>query len=269
MQRRYCRLGLVLLIIIACLVSTAAYGWQEMNLRAPQIAARGAALMDVNTGRLLLGKQENMRLPMASTTKIMTAILAIESGRLQEMVTVSDAATRVEPSSIWLVPGERISLHHLVYGLMLRSGNDAAVAIAEHLAGGVDEFAQLMNRKAQALGLRNTHFCNPHGLPHPEHYTTAYDLALLSAYALRNDLFTEVVSTARMTLPREQQTAECIWHNKNRLLQTYPGADGVKTGWTRAAGYCLVASANRAGFRRVSIVIRQLWREDIPSMLVL
>jgi len=221
----------------------------------PRIGAKGAALMDVASGRLLWAQNEHARLPMASTTKIMTAILAIESGRLDETVTVSQTAVLVEPSSIWLVPGEQMQLLHLVYGLMLRSGNDAACAIAEHLAGSVPEFAGLMNQKAKELGMHNTNFKNPHGLPDPEHYTTAYDLAVLSAYALRNQQFTEIVSTTRFTLPWEQHATPRIWHNKNRLLQTYPGADGVKTGWTRAAGHCLVASANRSGFRLVAVVL--------------
>lgn len=226
-----------------------------LALGLPAIGAKSAALMDVNSGRLLFGKNERERLPMASTTKIMTAILAIESGRLDDLVTVSSTAVKVEPSSIWLVPGEQMSLAHLVYGLMLRSGNDAACAIAEHLAGSITSFAALMNQKAQELGMHDTKFKNPHGLPDPEHYTTAGDLAKLSAYALRNRKFTAVVSTTRFSIPWEQQATPRIWHNKNRLLQVYPGADGVKTGWTRAAGYCLVASANRDGQRLVAVVL--------------
>ncbi len=226
-----------------------------LGLGVPAVGAKGAALMDVDSGRLLFGKNEQQQLPMASTTKIMTAILAIESGRLDDLVTISDTAVQVEPSSIWLVPGEQIQLLHLVYGLMLRSGNDAACAIAEHLAGSVSAFADVMNQKARQLGMLNTSFRNPHGLPDPEHYTTASDLAKLSAYALRNRQFTAIVSTTRFSSPCEQQGAPRIWYNKNRLLQIYPGADGVKTGWTRAAGYCLVASASRNGQRLVAVVL--------------
>lgn len=211
--------------------------------------------MDVNSGRLLFGKNQHQRLPMASTTKIMTAILAIESGRLDELVTVTSTAVKVEPSSIWLVAGEKISLLHLVYGLMLRSGNDAACAIAEHLAGSVAAFAEMMNQKARELGMLNTNFVNPHGLPDPDHYTTAHDLGKLSTHALRNRQFSAIVSTTRFAIPCEDQGTTRIWHNKNRLLQTYPGADGVKTGWTRAAGHCLVASANRNGQRLVAVVL--------------
>lgn len=219
------------------------------------IGARGAALMEVGSYRLLFGKNSDARLPMASTTKIMTAILAIESGRLDEVVTVSQQACQVEPSSIWLVPGERITLEHLVYGLMLRSGNDAAQAIAEHLGGSIAGFAALMNQKAMDLELQNTHFVNPHGLPHPDHYTSAYDLARLTAYALQNPEFSRVVATKRISIPGDGQAQPRVWHNKNRLLTSYVGADGVKTGWTRAAGSCLVASAERAGLRIVAVVL--------------
>lgn len=211
--------------------------------------------MDVESGRLLFGKNELERLPMASTTKIMTAILAIESGKLDDLVTVSSNAVRVEPSSIWLVAGEQMSLLHLVYGLMLRSGNDAACAIAEHLAGSVSAFAEQMNAKARELGMQHTNFANPHGLPDPNHYTTAYDLAKLSAYALRNRQFAAIVSTTRFAIHNEETGTSRVWYNKNRMLELYPGADGVKTGWTRAAGHCLVASASRAGQRLVAVVL--------------
>lgn len=254
--RRYilCILAVFLLLLPTPAIALAEVG-STLSLGVPGVGAKGAALMDVDSGRLLFGKNEHQQLPMASTTKIMTAILAIESNKLDDLVSVSNTAVRVEPSSIWLVPGEQISLLHLVYGLMLRSGNDAACAIAEHLAGSVSDFADLMNKKAKELGMLNTNFKNPHGLPDPEHYTTASDLAKLSAYALRNRQFTAIVSTTRFSIPSEQQGALRIWHNKNRLLQAYPGADGVKTGWTRAAGYCLVASANRDGQRLVAVVL--------------
>lgn len=245
----------------AAIVVPSTLVWQPTDAAVPTIAApewvgaRGAALMEVGSYRLLWGKNSNQRLPMASTTKIMTAILAIESERLDEVVTVSQQACQVEPSSIWLVAGERIKLEHLVYGLMLRSGNDAALAIAEYLGGSTSGFAELMNRKALELGLENTHFVNPHGLPHPEHYTSAHDLAKLTAYALQNQIFSQVVATKRISVPSEGQAEPRIWHNKNRLLTSYLGADGVKTGWTRAAGSCLVASAERSGLRVVAVVL--------------
>lgn len=230
---------------------------------APPLGARGAALMDINTFRVLVGRNLHQRLPMASTTKIMTAIIAIESGRLNDVVTVSQSAVKVEPSSIWLVPGEKITLHQLVYGLMLRSGNDAAQAIAEYLGGSLAGFARMMNQKVNSLGLKNTNFVNPHGLPHPDHYTTAYDLAKISAYALQNPVFTEIVSTRRISVPWPNHDVPRVWYNKNRMLEIYEGADGVKTGWTRAAGRCLVASASRANLRLVAVVLNSPddWRE--------
>lgn len=221
----------------------------------PQVAAKSAALMDVGSFRLLAGKNLHQRLPMASTTKVMTAILAIESGRWSETVVVSADACREEPSSIWLVPGEQITLEYLVYGLMLRSGNDAAHAIADFLGGSVAGFAQLMNAKAAQLGLQDTHFVNPHGLPDPDHYTSAYDLAKIAAYALQNKRFSEIVATRQIAIPSSECAPARVWYNKNRLLVTYSGADGVKTGWTRAAGYCLVASATRGQARAVAVVL--------------
>ncbi len=266
------RLVLVLLTLCICVLAwvyrpspalpaPVAEIWPPLDVAIPVttssdwIGARGAALMEVGSYRLLSGKNSDARLPMASTTKIMTAILAIESGRLDEVVTVSQQACQVEPSSIWLVPGERITLKHLVYGLMLRSGNDAAQAIAEHLGGSITGFATMMNQKALDLQLQNTHFANPHGLPHSDHYTSAYDLAKLTAYALQNPVFSRVVATKSIVVPGDGQAQPRVWYNKNRLLTSYVGADGVKTGWTRAAGSCLVASAERSGLRVVAVVL--------------
>lgn len=253
MQKRLT--SMLVVILITCLCSQNVLVAAELLCTTnPGIAAKGAALMDVASGRLLVGVNENMQLPMASTTKIMTAILAIESGKLADLVTVSQAAVMVEPSSIWLVAGEKIMMRHLLYGLMLRSGNDAACAIAEHLAGSLADFNVMMNDKAKAIGLENTQFQNPHGLPAADHYTTAHDLAKLTSYALRNKQFSATVATTRFTFMSEQAGLR-TWYNKNKLLQQYDGADGVKTGWTRAAGRCLVASANRNGQRLVAVVL--------------
>ncbi len=267
MNRRLCLAGLLLCLAALWIFRPVATVYHAQRLTWPpadsmpvsaspdRVAARAAAVMDVNSFRLLAAKNSGERLPMASTTKIMTAILAIESGRLDEVVTVSDGACRVEPSAIWLVPGEKVKLEDLVYGLMLRSGNDAANAVAEFLGGSIEGFAAMMNQKAVELGLEDTNFVNPHGLTAANHFTSAYDLAKLAAYALQNHKFSQVVATRSISLPWDGHDQPRVWYNKNRLLESYIGADGVKTGWTRAAGNCLVASAERAGMRVVAVVL--------------
>lgn len=221
----------------------------------PETSARSAALLDVASGRLLYEKDAHRRMPIASVTKIMTAIVAIEHGNLSDRVAVSSRAEGVEGSSIYLKTGERIPLEHLLYGLMLRSGNDAAVAIAEHVGGSVEGFVYMMNEKAEYLGLSDTHFANPHGLDHPEHYSTAADLARLAAYAMRNPTFREIVSTEVKTVPWPGEEWHRKWYNKNKMLRFYRWADGVKTGYTKKAGRTLVSSATRDGRRLVSVTL--------------
>ena len=233
-----------------------------------EITARAAVLMDRDTNRVLWEKEAHFCMPMASTTKVMTAILALEHGREGDVVKVSKRAAEADGSSIWLEEGEEKTLEELLYGLMLRSGNDAAVAIAEHIAGSVEKFVLLMNEKAAAIGALNTNFCNPHGLPHYGHYTTAYDLALISAYALRNPRFCEIIKTPERTISWPGREWDRIMLNQNRLLELYPGGDGVKTGWTKIAGRCFVGSATREGWQLVAVVLNasQMW-EDAMGLL--
>ena len=218
----------------------------------PDVPAEAAYLIEANSGRVLYAKNENARLPMASTTKIMTALLAIESGRLDELVTVPDEAVGTEGSSMYLRTGERIPLRDLVYGLMLVSGNDAAVAIAYILDGGTAAFADRMNARALALGMDDTHFVTPNGLHDPTHFTTAKDLALLGAAALENPAFAEI---ARTQYRRTEGTNPRTLKNKNRLLWEYEGGIGVKTGYTKAAGKCLVFAAERGGMKLVGAIL--------------
>jgi D-alanyl-D-alanine carboxypeptidase (penicillin-binding protein 5/6) len=220
----------------------------------PEISAQAAVLIDVSSGRILYAKEPDARLPIASLTKIMTAIVAIEHGDLNDMVKASKNAVGVEGSSIYLRLGEELSLEDLLYGLMLRSGNDAAVAIAEHVGGSVEGFVYMMNEKARILGLENTHFMNPHGLDHPEHYSSARDLAILTAYALKNPTFKKIVSTQVKTAPLADEEWDRKWFNKNKMLRMYQGADGVKTGYTRLAKRCLVSSATR-NERQLAVVV--------------
>ncbi len=221
----------------------------------PSLAAECAILAEVTSGRVLYSQNADAKRYPASTTKIMTAILVIESCNINDIVTVPREAQGVEGSSIYLEAGERLTVLQLLYGLMLRSGNDAATALAIHCAGSIHGFAQWMNQKAQDLGCMNTSFVNPSGLPSPQHYTTAYDLMLIARYAMQNDIFKEIVSTQRVTIPWEKHSSERLLINENKMLYNYDGANGIKTGYTRAAGRCLVSSAERDGMTLIAIVL--------------
>ncbi|MDN5325738.1 MAG: hypothetical protein PWP41_434 [Moorella sp. (in: firmicutes)] len=219
----------------------------------PQITAPAAVLMEASTGQVLFERRAREERPPASTTKIMTAILALELGRLDTPIKVSENAATTPGASIYLQKGEVLTLGDLVKGALLESGNDATVAIAEGLAGSEAGFAFLMNRKAWLLGARMTHFNNPNGLPDPGHYTSAYDLALIARYALGNPVFRRLVATVEDQIPGPDGVRHL--YNTNRLLESYPGADGVKTGTTAAAGQCLVASATREGRQLIAVVL--------------
>ncbi|MFA7572150.1 MAG: D-alanyl-D-alanine carboxypeptidase family protein [Lutispora sp.] len=232
---------------------------------AADVNAKASILMDVNTNRVLHSQNSSSTLPMASTTKIMTVILAIESKRLEDIVTISKKASIQEGSSIYLKEGEKIKLEDLLYAIMLRSGNDASVAVAEHLCGSVEKFAELMNEKARSIGAKNTNFINPHGLPDERHYTTAHDLGLITCYALRNDLFAQIVKTRKKTIPGpENENWDRVLTNKNKMLWSFDGGDGVKTGYTKKAGRCLVSSASRDNWQLVSVVLNcgDMWNES-------
>jgi D-alanyl-D-alanine carboxypeptidase (penicillin-binding protein 5/6) len=219
------------------------------------LSAESAAVIDVESGRLLYEKDADKPMRIASLTKIMTAIVALEESDLQEKVKVGPEAVGVEGSSIYLKQGEEIPLEHLLYGLMLRSGNDAAVAIAEHVGGSLDGFVMMMNEKAEYLGLEQTHFENPHGLDAPEHYSSAADMARLTAYALRNPHFKTIVSTPVKTVPWPGEEWHRKWYNKNKMLRLYPGADGVKTGYTKLSKRTLVSSATRNGRQLAAVTL--------------
>lgn len=217
--------------------------------------ARAAALIDVESGRILYSSSGDNRMLIASLTKIMTAIVAIEHGKLSDEVKAGPNAVGKEGSSIYLRNGEEMSLHNLLYGLMLRSGNDAATAIAEHVGGSEEGFVYLMNQKAEWLGLKNTHFMNPHGLDHKDHYSSANDLAVITAYALKNSVFKDIVKTRTKTVPNTIDPWDHKWTNKNKMLAMYDGADGVKTGYTKQALRCLVSSATRNGQQLAAVTL--------------
>ncbi|UVI33614.1 D-alanyl-D-alanine carboxypeptidase [Paenibacillus spongiae] len=217
--------------------------------------AKAAALIDVESGRLLYSKAGDTPMRIASLTKIMTAIVAIEHGKLSDKVKTSKRAFAKEGSSIYLKLGEEMSLQNMLYGLMLRSGNDAATAIAEHVGGSEEGFVHLMNEKARMLGLTNSQFMNPHGLDQEGHYSSANDLAKLTAYALHNPTFKAIVKTPVKTAPNPNDEWEYKWNNKNKMLHMYEGADGVKTGYTKMALRCLVSSATRNGQQLAAVTI--------------
>ncbi len=222
---------------------------------APSVSAKSAVLIEAESGKVLYQQNAFVRMPMASTTKIMTALVAIESGNIERTVSVSPDAVGIEGSSVYLYPHEKLTLEQLLYALLLESANDAATAIAIEVAGSVESFAALMNQKAEALGLVSTHFTNPHGLDHEEHYTTAYDLARISAYALKNETFRTICSTTRKTIPLKGDEGTRVLVNHNKLLSRYEGAIGIKTGFTKKSGRCLVSAAERDGLTLVAVTL--------------
>ena len=221
---------------------------------AMDLSAESACLIVAKTGEVVYSKNENSKMRMASTTKIMTALLATESGKMEEVATVSKTAESQEGSSIYLRAGEKVVLRELVYGLMLNSGNDAAIAIAEHISGSVAAFSESMTDRAEEIGAKNTSFKNPNGLDEEGHYTTAYDLSLIAAEAMKNDEFREIVSTKSKTA-RTENGSILYFTNHNKLLKLYEGAVGVKTGFTKASGRCLVSAAERDGVLLVAVTL--------------
>ena len=218
-------------------------------------SALSCVVIDEASGRVLLSHNAEAPLPMASTTKVMTALLALEYGDLDAPVTCGRNAFGVPGTSIYLAQGETLTLREMLYGLMLASGNDAATAIAEHIGGSVAEFCAMMTARAAELGCRHTVFLTPHGLPCDGHYTTAHDLALIARQAMTHPEFREIVATTRATIPWEGRGYDRVLHNKNRLLTTYEGATGIKTGYTKKAGRCLVFGAERDGMRIIGVVL--------------
>ena len=217
--------------------------------KAQAISAQKAILLDATTGRILYQKDADSKALIASTTKIMTALIICEQCNVLDRMRIPKEAVGIEGSSIYLQEGEVLTIQDLLYGMMLHSGNDAAVALAIYCGGTVEGFAELMNDKARRLGMANTHFVNPNGLDAPGHYSTAKDMAVLAAYAMENPIFAQTVSTKTVTAGKR------MLRNHNKLLWRVDGADGVKTGFTKAAGRILVSSATRNGRRLISVTI--------------
>lgn len=225
------------------------------NLQLNNLSSTSACLLDVQTGQVLFSKHPHYKQPPASLTKILTAVVILDEGKLSDKVKVSRNAAYQEGSSIYLEEGEVITLEELLYGILLTSGNDASVAAAEHIADSVKKFAVLMNKKAQEIGAENSNFVNPSGLPHRDHYSTAYDMALIMRYALQLDKFAEITSTKYKTISWENKNWGRGLRNHNKLLWSYDSATGGKTGYTEAAGRCLASSARRNGREVVAVVL--------------
>ncbi len=250
---------LLFYVALTLLFSQTVYGSQ-----LPSVAAQGAVLVDGDTGRVLWGKNEQKPLTMASTTKIMTAILVLEEGNLDDMVTVSQRAAKSPQVRMNLTAGEQVRQEDLLYAMMLKSYNDAAVALAEHIGGSVEGFCEKMTQKAKEIGAEDTVFGSPNGLDShlsfQEHHSTAKDMALIACYALKNPKFVEIINTPSVTLPMKGgEGKEYFITNQDRFLQEYEGAMGVKTGFTNKAGQCFVGAAKRGDVTLVTTVLASGW----------
>lgn len=230
---------------------------------AVSVSAQSAVLLEASTGRILYEKNAYQQLPMASTTKIMTAVAVLENASLTDTVTVSAEAAATEGSSMYLAGGEKISVMDLLYGLMLSSGNDAANALAEHVGGDREAFADIMNDTAQRIGMESSHFVTPSGLDDAMHYSTAYDMAVLTMYALENNTFRKIVATKSQTVGEGENVHYLTNHNK--LLNKYKYCIGVKTGYTMSSGRCLVSAAERDGVTLIAVTLndRNDWNDHM------
>ncbi|MDD3303616.1 MAG: D-alanyl-D-alanine carboxypeptidase [Clostridia bacterium] len=218
-----------------------------------QVNVPAAVVIDYDTGRVLFGKNEEEQRSMASLTKVMTSILLVENCKMDEMIEVPSQATWIGGSTVGLKKGDKISAKSLLYGMMLPSGNDCAYTVGLHIGGTIENFAAMMTKKAQEIGVTDTSFANPHGLDDPNHYTTAKSMALITRYALKNKYINEAVQTKSITI--NFGSFSKLLNNTNALLKTYDKADGVKTGFTNGANRCLIASATDDGRRYITVVL--------------
>lgn len=234
----------------------------------PNLTAKSAIVIESKTGKVIYAKDAETKRYPASTTKMMTLIVALEKGNLDDIVTASKNAAETEGSSLWLEVGERLNLLDLLYGIMLVSGNDATVAVAEHIAGSVDNFAKLMTSKAHEIGALDSSFVNSSGLPDVNHYSTAHDLARIAAYGYKNPMFEQIVSTKEKNIPQAGKDHDRELNNENRMLWLYEGGNGVKTGYTEAAGRCLVSAAKLNGVQLIVVVLDSefMWNDSIALM---
>ena len=244
---------ILFIVIIFCYMPVFVFLGRQVN--AHNNSNQAEIVMELNTGRVVHEFNAQSKKYMASTTKILTAITIIENCDLDEIVVVQKQTTGIEGSSIYLEEGEKLSVKHVLYGLMLRSGNDCAQTLAVHCSGSINEFAHLMNITAEKIGAKNSNFVNPHGLHDDNHYTTAYDLALISRYAMKNEVFREIVATKSIDIPFTTRNYNRHLINKNKMLKEFEGSTGIKTGYTKKAGRCLVSSCQRNGIEFICVVL--------------
>lgn len=244
----------VIFVIIATMLlrGLASFCYAE---EVPSVSARSAVLMDADTGQVLSSHNAYERMGMASTTKIMTALTVLSMCAPTDTVTVAKEAVGTEGSSVYLCEGEKMTVEHLLYALLLSSANDAAVALAIHCAGSVEQFADRMNDLASQMQLEDTHFTNPHGLYDEDHYTTAYELALITREAMKNGLLSKIFATYKATVPFCGEADKRLLVNHNKMLRSYDGAIGVKTGFTKKTGRCLVSAAKREGLTLICVTL--------------
>ena len=267
------KIGIILLVIVC--ISGTVYSdeidtdkliWEDDVLQTsntseePKLNSRAAVIYDRKSKKVIWGKKENEKRPMASTTKIMTAIVVLENANLSDTVTVSKKSAGTGGSRLGLKGGDKITVNNLLYGLLMVSGNDAAVALAEYVGGSVEGFADKMNQKAKELGLENTHFVTPHGLDMADHYTTALELAEMADYAMNNEKFAQIVNTKNITISINGRSKSL--KNTNELLGNLNGVNGVKTGFTNGANRCLVTSVNRDGMNIITVVLGADTKKD-------
>lgn len=252
----------IIFIIIISGILTPVYGTDT-----PEVSAQYAIAMEAASGKILYEKNADEKAYPASITKIMTALLAIESGKMDEKVVISQNAAGVEGSSIYLTKGEKITLRDLVYGLMLRSGNDAAVAISEYVGGTTDHFVEMMNQRARQIGAVNTCFQNPSGLHDKNHYTTARDMALIAREAMKNEEFRDIAKSKSWEAGRGGAKYN-MFYNKNKVVYQYEGGTGIKIGYTKTAGRTLVASSERNGMELICVVMNAPdWFQDTYRLM--
>lgn len=258
-----CKQILLIFVIAVCCANISA-----MASEAPSVSAQSAVVIENSTGKVIYEKNARQKLPMASTTKIMTALCAIENSNPDKLIEVNSAAVGIEGSSIYLAHDEKITIRNLLYGTMLNSGNDAATALAYEVSGSVENFAALMNKTAQKIGAKDTNFINACGLYADGHYTTAFDLASISAYALSNPLFAEIASCREMKITNGDKGYPRVLKNHNKLLSMYDGCIGVKTGYTKKCGRCLVSAAMRDGITLTCVTLNAPddWNDHIKML---
>ncbi len=246
---------LVLIISTTTVIADKAFETAGEKLHFPDISAKSYVLADAKTGEVIFSHNENSRMPIASTTKVMTCLVALENSKLDDVVTVSAESTGIEGSSIYLYEGEKITVEDLLYALMLESANDSAVCLAEHISGSVDGFSKLMNEKASELGLKNSCFANPHGLEDPEHYSTALDMSRVWCEAMKNETFRKIVATKTYKIELGSDDGYRFLSNHNRLLKTFEPCIGGKTGYTKTAGRCLISAVEQNGVELVMVTL--------------